>query len=294
MNQMALCNAIWLIFSGYTFYMMLKIGDFSKLSQIPIKTLRYYDQIGLLKPSEVDRFSSYRYYTLAQIPRLNRILAFKDLGFSLEQIAELLDENLSAEQIRGMLRMKRAEIERSLEEEQARLTRVEARLKQIEREHHMPEFEIILKTALPVRVASLRQVTETYSAVGQLYGELFMVLGQNGITPAGPLMAIYHDPDYREQDTDVEALIPISSGITLAHPRVRVQDLAGVQVASLIRPGPYDDFHPAYQALIEWIQTNGYQIIGPNREVYLRGAWEGIVSEEFVTEIQFPVAKMPG
>ena len=268
---------------------MLKIGDFSKLSQVPVKTLRYYDQIGLLKPSDVDRFTSYRYYTLAQIPRLNRILAFKDLGFSLEQIAELLDENLSAEQIRGMLRMKRAEIERNVEEEQARLVRVEARLRQIEQEHQMPAYEIILKTTPPLRAACLRQITENYGSVGQLYGELFMVLGQKGITPAGPLMAIYHDLEYREQDTDVEAIIPVSSATLLDHPRIKVLDLAGLQVASLIRPGPYDDFHPAYQALISWIQSNGYTITGPNREIYLRGPWEGIVSEEFVTEIQFPV-----
>lgn len=271
---------------------MLKIGDFSKLSQVPIKTLRYYDQIGLLKPSEVDRFTSYRYYTLAQIPRLNRILAFKDLGFTLEQIAELLDENLSVEQIRGMFRMKRAEIERNLEEEQARLARVEARLRQIEREQQMPDYEVILKTTPPVRVASLRQITENYQAIGQLYGELLMVLGQNGITPAGPLMGIYHDPEYREQDTDVEALIPIPNSITLAHPRLRIRDLAGILVASLIRPGPYNDFHPAYQALTGWTQANGYHITGPNREIYLRGPWEGIASDEFVTEIQFPVEKM--
>lgn len=270
---------------------MLKIGDLSKLSQVPIKTLRYYDEIGLLKPSEVDRFTSYRYYTLAQIPRLNRILAFKDLGFSLEQIAELLDENLSVEQIRGMLRMKRAEIERNLEEEQARLTRVEARLRQIERENQMPVYEIVLKTIPPMRAACFRQITPSYEGIGQLYGELFMVLGQNGILPSGPLMGIYHDPEYREQDTDVEAVIPIPHTLTFPHPRIQVRDLAGVLVASLVRPGPYDDFHPAYQALIGWVQTNGYHLTGPNREVYLHGPWEGISSGDFLTEIQFPVAK---
>ncbi|GAB4580691.1 MAG: MerR family transcriptional regulator [Anaerolineales bacterium] len=270
---------------------MLKIGDLSKLSQVPIKTLRYYDEIGLLKPSEVDRFTSYRYYTLAQIPRLNRILAFKDLGFSLEQIAELLDENLSVEQIRGMLRMKRAEIERNLEEEQARLTRVEARLRQIERENQMPVYEIVLKTIPPMRAACFRQITPSYEGIGQLYGELFMVLGQNGILPSGPLMGIYHDPEYREQDTDVEAVIPIPHTRTFPHPRIQVRDLAGVLVASLVRPGPYDDFHSAYQALIRWVQTNGYHLTGPNREVYLHGPWEGISSGDFLTEIQFPVAK---
>jgi len=113
---------------------MIKIGDFSRISRVPVKTLRYYDEVGLLKPVEVDRFTGYRYYSLDQLSRLNRILALKDLGFSLEQIAQLLDENLPAAQIRGMLRMKQAELQDRVREEQERLARVEARLRQIEQE----------------------------------------------------------------------------------------------------------------------------------------------------------------
>ncbi|HLB47902.1 MAG TPA: helix-turn-helix domain-containing protein [Anaerolineales bacterium] len=106
---------------------MIKIGDFSKLSQATVKALRLYDEMGLLKPARVDNFTGYRYYSADQLPRLNRILALKDLGFSLEQIAQLLKDDLPVEQLRGMLKMKRAEIEQRLEDEQERLTRVEAR-----------------------------------------------------------------------------------------------------------------------------------------------------------------------
>jgi DNA-binding transcriptional MerR regulator len=111
---------------------MFKIGEFSRISQVSAKTLRYYDEIGLLTPARVDRFTGYRYYSADQLPRLNRILALKDLGLSLEQIAALLDDDLPPAEIRGMLRLKRVEIQQHLEEEQARLARVEARLKQIE------------------------------------------------------------------------------------------------------------------------------------------------------------------
>ena len=83
---------------------MLKIGDFSKMVRVPVPTLRYYDQVGLLKPIEVDRFTGYRYYSASQLPRLHRILALKGLGFSLEQIGAVLDEGLTPEQISGMLR----------------------------------------------------------------------------------------------------------------------------------------------------------------------------------------------
>ena len=78
---------------------MLKIGDFSKFSRVSIKTLRYYDEIGLLKPAEVDKFTGYRYYSVDQLSRLNRIMGLKDLGLSLEEINQLLAGNPSAEKV---------------------------------------------------------------------------------------------------------------------------------------------------------------------------------------------------
>ncbi|WP_019509548.1 helix-turn-helix domain-containing protein [Pleurocapsa sp. PCC 7319] len=93
---------------------MLKISDFAQLSRISPKTLRLYDRLGLLKPATVDRQNNYRYYSASQLPRLNRILVFKELGFSLEQISQLLDDNLSVSEIRGMLRLKQLELEQKL------------------------------------------------------------------------------------------------------------------------------------------------------------------------------------
>src|SRR5258708_11227624 len=100
---------------------MLKIGELSRLSRVTVQTLRHYDDLGLLKPSQVDTFTGYRYYLPNQLLRLYRILALKDLGFSLEQIAKLLENDLSTQELRGMLKMKQVEIEQHLEEEQARL-----------------------------------------------------------------------------------------------------------------------------------------------------------------------------
>ena len=110
---------------------MLKIGDFSQLAQVSVRALRIYDEMGLRKPVHVDRFSGYRYYEAEQLPRLNRIIALKDLGLSLEQISQLLNDNLSAEQLRGMLMMKQADLEQELKEGKLRLMRVAARLRQI-------------------------------------------------------------------------------------------------------------------------------------------------------------------
>lgn len=260
------------------------------MSRVPVKTLRYYHQIGLLEPARIDDFTGYRFYTAVQLSRLNHILALKDLGFSLEQIGQIIGDDLSPEQIRGLLQLKRAELARQIEADQARLARLESRLKQIEKEAKMPDYEVVIKQVDKMHIGGVRDIVANYASVGPLYEELFAALGQHGIAPAGPVMAIYYDEEYKESDVDVEAAVPVSGG-SLPKGRVMIRELPGTEVASLVRTGPYDDFTPAYQALMGWIEANGYRIIGPNREIYLRGPEAGVDPAQFVTEIQFPVAK---
>ena len=108
---------------------MIRIGDFSKLSRVSVKALRYYDEMGLLKPVSVDRFTGYRLYEYSQLSALNRILALKELGFSLEEIGRLLDDGLSVEQMRGMLKLRETEARQRVREETERLERIESRLR---------------------------------------------------------------------------------------------------------------------------------------------------------------------
>lgn len=279
---------------------MFKIGEFSKLSRVPVKTLRYYHEIGLLEPARIDDFTGYRYYTAVQLTRLNHILALKDLGFSLEQIGQMVPdaasaEDLSPEQIRGLLRLKRAEVKQQIEVDQARLARLESRLKQMEKESKMPDFEVVIKQVDRMKIAGVRDVVASYASVGPLYEELFAALGQHGVTPAGPMMAIYYDEEYKESDVDVETAVPVVVGSlpggSLPKGRVVIRELPGAQMASLVMQGSYENFTPAYQALMGWVAGNGYHIIGPNREIYLRGPEAGIDPAEYVTEIQFPIAK---
>ena len=95
---------------------LFKIGDFSQIGQVSVRMLRHYDELALLKPAYVDRLTDYRYYSIEQLPKLNRLLALKDLGFSLVHIAALLNDDLPAPQLRSMFLMKRAEIEQQLQE----------------------------------------------------------------------------------------------------------------------------------------------------------------------------------
>jgi len=269
---------------------MLKIGDFSKLSHVTVKALRLYDQMGLLKPAWIDDFTGYRYYSANQLPRLNRILALKDLGFSLEQIAKLLDESLSPAEIRGMLRLKQAELQQLVEEEQARLSRVEARLKQIEQEESMPNYEVVLKRVEPIKVASIREILPNYAAVGQLYYELYGYLQQHGIQAGNYSGGIWHDPGYKESEVDGEAVVSVDAFIPSSD-RIKVYELLCVEkMACLVHHGSYNTLNQAYAALVSWIEINGYKITGSNREVYIIGGNEQD-NESYVTELKFPMEK---
>ncbi len=269
---------------------MLSIGDFSRLSRIPVKTLRYYDEIGLFKPLAVDRFTGYRHYSASQLRQLNRILALKDLGLSLEQIAQILHENLSLEQLRGMLRLRQAELQQRMEQEQAQLAQVEARLKQIEMENTMPDYEIIIKNVEPQLVASIRDTLPTYPHVGHLFDELYTYLQSYGDGGLG--VAIWHDEGYRGADIDGEAAAYIKHRVP-ENERVKVYELPGAQMASVVHHGPYNTFNLAYNAILKWIEANGYKIAGPNREVYLYNTTPVRQDDpSYVTELQLPVAKV--
>jgi effector-binding domain-containing protein len=270
---------------------VFRIGEFSKLSQVPVKTLRYYDEIGLLRPAKVDDFTGYRYYSADQLPRLNRILALKDLDLSLAQIGELLDGDLPAEQMRGMLRLKQAEVRGRVKEEQARLARVEWRLRQIEQEGKMSDQEVVVKKVAAMKIASVRGVIPSYGEVGKLYGEIFKYVGRHRARPGGPAFSIYYDEGFRESDVDVEAAVPLSKDIPDGD-RVKVRELSGVEeMACTVHKGSYDTFAEPYNRLLTWIEANGYRVCGPNREVYIKGPGLLTKPANYVTELQVPVEK---
>lgn len=267
---------------------MIKIGDFSRLSHVSVKALRLYDELGLLKPVQVDAFTSYRYYALEQLPRLNRIIALKELGFTLEQIINLLQRDLPLDELRGMLKLKRAEVEQRLNEEQDRLQRIEARLRQIELENTMSNYDVVIKPIEPQWVATVRRSVPTYKQVGVLYGEIYPHLGRYGLM-GGITGAIWHEESYTETDVDAEAFVSIKIQIPSGG-GVTVYELPAAQVASIVHHGAYASLSRAYEAVAQWIDSNGYRIVGPNRELYLYCAQPARQDDEtYVTEIQFPV-----
>ncbi len=272
---------------------MIRIGDFSKLSRVSIKTLRYYDNMDLLKPVHVDDWTGYRYYAFEQLARLNRILALKDLGFSLAEITELLDEQVSLEQLRGMLRVRQSEAQQRIQDEQERLERIEARLRQIEMESKMSDYDVVIKQVEPIRVACLRDTIPSYSQQGPLWKALEGYLAMHRVRPGGPCFTLYLDEEYKESDVDAMACEPIDVDLVESS-RVKVQQLPAVDMmACTVHHGPFTTIGEAHAAIHKWIEDNGYRVSGPEREIYLNPAKAGSQTDpKTVTEIQYPVEKV--
>ena len=283
---------------------MLKIGDFSQLGQVSVRTLHHYDERGLLKPARIDDWTGYRFYSVEQLPRLNRILALKDLGFSLDQIGRLVDDDVPAEQLRGMLALKQAEIERQLTEGQTRLLRVEARLKQIEQEGEPSPYEIVLKRTAPLTVASARTTVPTLEDMParrcDLYDELYESLAGRRVEPGTPEYALYHTVEYLDRDIDMEAAVPVD-GAPVGSPDTAKDGLAFrrlpavPEMASVVHEGSAWDIPRAISALFGWIGANGYATAGPYRELHLYGRDNDLFRadaanvDSILVEIQVPI-----
>lgn len=254
--------------------------------------LRHYDEIGLLKPSAVDEFTGYRYYAADQLARLNRIVALKDLGFSLPQVGEVLG-GVTLEQLRGMLKMKHAEVDQKLTAERERLARITARLKQIGLEDRMSNYEVVLKDVPPQLVASRRVTIPTNDQVakylGAAFDEAYGLVRTSQVKEAGPCIALWYQGAEVLENEDAEAAVPIERAVP-GDDRVSVYELAGCRVASVVHEGDYANFNQAHATILAWIETNGYRANGPIREVYIRGAENGM--DDAVTEIQYPVEKV--
>lgn len=269
-----------------------RIGEFSRICRVPVSALRYYSDLGLLPPASIDPSSGYRYYEVAQLPRLNRILALKDLGLSLDEIGAILNDELSASELRGMLRLKQAEMSRAVAEQQAQLARVESRLRLIESEEDMPDYEIVLMEVEPMHIASLRQVLGNPQEVGSVIADGYAALMPAGIMPVGPCFTIYHDPEFNPEALDVEIAFPVGATVggapdTPGGRSFEFREVAGGKAAVLVHQGPYDTISQAYVAMGEWLEANSMQVAGPPHEAYLTAPDD---PSGPITELRFPVA----
>jgi len=192
-----------------------------------------------------------------------------------------------------MLKLRQAEIRQRMEEESERLERVELWLRQIEQEDSMSTYDVVIKKIEPLKVASVRGVVPTPVDQRSLWDELLGYLQKKDARMMGPPMAIYHDKEFKERDWDIEVVMPLNDALS-SNERVKVYELTGAEkMACVVHSGPFATIGEAYDALAKWIDQNGYQIVGPGRELNLRLP-EKLGDQHdpnTVNEIQFPVEK---
>lgn len=265
---------------------MFRIGLFAKLNKVSVKTLRFYDQKGLLVPDHVDETNNYRYYSPDQMLVLNKILSLKELNFSLDEIRLIVQEDVDLDYL---LELKILECQRRLDEDLERLTKMKLLKVQLKEANDM-SYDIVIKTSEAIKVATLRQRIPSYSEQGPLWIELSEHIKKEGAKIVEPCMIIYHDSS-EDSGVDAEVVEPIIGSVTPTD-RIEVKNMiAGETLVSTVHKGPYDQLYLAYKALYEYVEKNGYTASGGIRELYLKGEWITSDTSEYITEIQLPVVK---
>ena len=277
---------------------MFRIGDFSKLAQVSIRALRHYDELSLLKPAYVDDHTDYRYYTVEQLPKMHRIVALKDMGFSLQEIQDLSQESLSLDELKGMLKRKQHEVNAKLRAEQERLMLLEARLKQLELEAEKPAYDITLKKVPLLTILSKRQtvphIRQMSTFCTQLFTELFEFVDAQALGFTGHPFILYHTDGFILEDIEVEVCVTLDAESLQRHELdelFTVRKLSGTkQMASLMHHGYFHELDRATKALLLWMGENGYHSAGAAREIHLSGSvTQTGKSSPVVVEIQVPV-----
>lgn len=273
---------------------MLKIGEFAKLSGVSIKTLRYYDKIGLVRPDVVDINNGYRFYSEAQLLTIKRIHIFKEQGFTLDQISTFLKEDISEEGVRSLVAQKQAELRRLIRESENQLNAINERLDRAEAfaAAHEKEYPIALRKVNPMLVASIRAIVPM-SRLCVLLDEVIQYVRAYGETQASKSIVIKHGNAIDDQ-VDLEVALPISTNMIPSSDRVRINVLPGhTSAASLVhRCDPYDHSCLAVESLSAWIEANGYSRVEgePIREVYMTPD-EDIYGRMRLAELLIPVSR---
>jgi DNA-binding transcriptional MerR regulator len=272
---------------------MFRIGEFSRIARVSARLLRYYDELGLLKPGVVDATSGYRYYTSSQLQRLNRILVLRDLGLTLEQIGAVIEQNASADQLRAMLELRRADAGRALAEEAARLRHIEARIAQLDSDESMDDVRLRPEPAR--RIVAMRDTVVSFVEARRLIGELARILPTRlPREMLGALIGVAHSAEFEPDCIEVELGFLLNADPPEELPSVGaralyVRELPAVpHMAVCVRVGLPEHAHLITGKIGRYVESNGYRLAGPGREVFLRPPRADRI-EESVVEMQFPV-----
>lgn len=270
---------------------MFRIGEFSKLTQVSIRMLRYYDETGLLKPSKIDTVTNYRLYAPDQISHLNRIIFLRDLGFSVSEIAITLqhwDDAFLTKQLED----KRLEIESDIQTAQEKLRKLQMAKRDIQQGKIETHYDVSIKSIPSYQVFSLRRVVPNYYAEGLLWKELSAFAAENHIPISNHTFAIYHDSEYKETDVDIEICTPVhclgndTNGFTY-----RNTEPIPIMAYTMVH-GDFKNIAGAYLGFASWLQEHNQYCMGKHtRQIVHRGPWNEENPDAYLIELQIPLNK---
>ncbi len=269
----------------------LKIGEFSQMMQVTVKTLRHYEQKGLLFPYEVDEWTGYRYYSIEQMQRLNTIRQLQQLGFSLDEIKELYEEGAHTPSVE-QLNEKIEKTERQLQLLVARRNQLVNWVNAHKEIKTMDKSKFSIQSLPEIIVASHREVISDYAALGSLcvekIGPEMQRLGCKCPAP-GYCFTVEHNKKYRPTDIDIEYCEQVEEMRT-DNAIIQFKRLAAVPKALCMKHiGPYEHFHESFTEAFAYIEEQGYKIAGPIRTSYIDGAWNQENPELWISVIQIPI-----
>jgi DNA-binding transcriptional MerR regulator len=272
---------------------MFRIGDFSRIARVSARLLRFYDEIGLFVPAHADQQTGYRYYAIAQLAELNRILVLKELGFNLDQVREILRSNVNPAELRNLLLLRRNDVEQTLALEAQRLRQIETRIAQLETDGALSADDVIVRAEPAREILSIRRTVPSFVAARGLIlelRELARPLLPRGASPT--LLAIAHSPQFEQDEIDVEfgylAGEKPFGAFAPGHSLTRRTLEAIPRVAVCVRVGLPEDAHLVTAKIGRYLAASGDTLAGPSREMFLQAPNPERMHES-VVEMQFPV-----
>lgn len=279
---------------------MYKIGDFSQLGQVSPRMLRHYDKLGLLKPGHTDEWTGYRFYTIEQLPRLNRIVVLRELGFSLGEIGEMLEEVLP-KQLEGLYEKRKRQVEEHLRAEAIRLQRISQRILQIQQEGTLAPPDVSVKRLGPETVIGVRQMVPQIDQMGiyrsRAITDLYAWLDEHNYAHHGERV-VYFNGEYSEENIDMLFGVAVDPAATIAPPTSFIRHTlpASHKAAGLVHRGSLHDIPDVISSLYRWIGLNGYSSVGAFREIHHFGREDEVFAsdqrDDVVFEIILPVEKL--
>jgi DNA-binding transcriptional MerR regulator/effector-binding domain-containing protein len=273
---------------------VLSIGEFSKICGVSTKTLRYYAEIGLMNPDEINSENGYRYYSIQQLKKMIFINRLKSYHFSLDEIKAILEweEDQSEEKLVSALLRKQREMYEKRNALDYTIKQLNHDLSKMEQGipvmSYLDNIEVQLVETQPIHILSLRQMmtSDDYATgYGKYFSKLYERIATEKLTLLGTPMTIYHSPEFNPAGNDTEFALPVAEAVQ------GTRDLPGGLCAKSVCKGPYSELTAVYARLREWVENEGYELVRSPYEDYVTAPDQASVPEKLVTEVYFPVRK---